>query len=192
MLKFENQAHVPSYYAATANDRTCHPPLEANVSTDVCVIGGGLTGLSTALNLAERGYSVVLLEASKIGWGASGRNGGQLIAGYSCDIDTFSSCMPEEDVRRIWAMGLESVELVKERVAKHRIDCDLTLGYLTAANKPRHVDALRAWREAAESRFGYQGYRYVERDEMRQVVASDRYLGGLHHDGSGQDRKSVV
>ncbi|MFM0071718.1 FAD-binding oxidoreductase [Paraburkholderia sediminicola] len=185
MLKFENQAHVPSYYAATANDRTCYPSLDASVSADVCVIGGGLTGLSTALNLAERGYSVVLLEASKIGWGASGRNGGQLIAGYSCDIDTFSSFMPEEDVRRVWAMGLESVELVKERVAKHQIDCDLTLGYLTAANKPRHVDALRAWQEAAELRFGYQGYRYVERDEMRQVVVSDRYLGGLHHDGSG-------
>jgi len=185
MLKFENQAHVPSYYAATANDRTCHPPLDATVSADVCVIGGGLTGLSTALNLAERGYSVVLLEASKIGWGASGRNGGQLIAGYSCGIDTFASYMPEEDVQRVWAMGLESIEIVKERVEKHGIDCNLTFGYLSAANKPRHVDALRAWRDAAESRFGYREYRFVERDEMRRYVASDRYLGGLYHAGSG-------
>ncbi|MGU7784730.1 NAD(P)/FAD-dependent oxidoreductase [Burkholderia sp. PU8-34] len=185
MLKVENQAHVPSYYAATANDRTYHPPLDAAVSADVCVIGGGLTGLSAALELAERGHSVVLVEASKIGWGASGRNGGQLIAGYACDIDTFSSYMPEEDVRRVWAMGIESVDIVRQRVEKHRIDCDLTFGYLTAANKPRHVDALRAWRDTAVSRFGYRAYDYIERGDMHRFVASDRYLGGLYHAGSG-------
>ncbi|RQS67507.1 FAD-binding oxidoreductase [Burkholderia sp. Bp8963] len=185
MLKFENQPHVPSYYASTANDHTYHPPLDAAVSADVCVIGGGLTGLSAALELAQRGQSVVLVEASKIGWGASGRNGGQLIAGYACDIDTFSAYMPEEDVRRVWAMGLESVDIVRERVATHGIDCDLTFGYLTAANKPRHVDALRAWRDTAASRFGYRGYEYVEHQDMHRFVASDRYLGGLYHAGSG-------
>lgn len=185
MLKFENQAHVPSYYAASANDRTSHPPLEAAVSTDICVIGGGMTGLSTALDLAERGYSVVLLEASKIGWGASGRNGGQLITGFSCGIDTFSSFMPEADVQRVWAMGVEAVEIVKQRIEKHRIDCDLTFGYLVAANKPRHAEALRAWLDAAESRFGYRAYRYVARDEMHLHVASDRYVGGLYHADSG-------
>ncbi|WP_179400724.1 NAD(P)/FAD-dependent oxidoreductase [Burkholderia guangdongensis] len=185
MLKFENQAHAPSYYAATANDATRHMPLDAPVSADVCVIGGGLTGLSAALDLAERGYSVVLVEASKIGWGASGRNGGQLIAGYACEIDTFSAYMPEEDVRRVWSMGLESIEIVKARVDRHRIECDLTFGYLTAANKPRHVDALRAWRDAAASRFGYREYEYVARDDMHRFVASDRYAGGLYHAGSG-------
>lgn len=185
MLKFENQQHIQSYYADTANDRTRHPSLDGAVSADVCVIGGGLTGLSAALDLAERGHSVVLVEASRIGWGASGRNGGQLIAGYSCDIDTFSAYLPDDDVRQIWAMGLESVDLVRQRVARHGIDCDLTIGYLTAANKRRHIDALRKWRDTAASRFGYRGYDIVERADMRRFVASDRYVGGLRHEGSG-------
>ncbi|CAG9261870.1 gamma-glutamylputrescine oxidase [Burkholderia diffusa] len=185
MLKFENQQHVQSYYADTANDRTRHPSLDGAVSADVCVIGGGLTGLSAALDLAERGHSVVLVEASRIGWGASGRNGGQLIAGYSCDIDTFSAHLPEADVRKIWAMGLESVDIVRRRVERHGIDCDLTFGYLTVANKRRHVDALRKWRDAAASRFGYRGYDIVERADMPRFVASDRYAGGLRHEGSG-------
>ncbi|VWC61159.1 FAD-dependent oxidoreductase [Burkholderia lata] len=185
MLKFEKQQHVQSYYAATANSRARHPSLDGAVTADVCVIGGGLTGLSAALELAERGHSVVLVEASKIGWGASGRNGGQLIAGYACDIDTFSAHLPEDDVRRVWAMGLESVEIVRQRVERYGIDCDLTSGYLTAANKPRHLDALRVWRDTAASRFGYRGYEFVERADMPRFVASDRYVGGLRYEGSG-------
>ncbi|WP_342706187.1 FAD-binding oxidoreductase [Burkholderia arboris] len=185
MLKFEKQQHVQSYYAATANNRIRHPSLDGAVTADVCVIGGGLTGLSTALDLAERGHSVVVVEASRIGWGASGRNGGQLIAGYSCDIDTFSAFLPEDDVRRVWAMGLESVDIVRQRVERHGIDCDLSGGYLTAANKPRHLDALRRWRDAAAARFGYRGYDIVERADMPRFVASGRYVGGLRDEGSG-------
>ncbi|MDN7907842.1 FAD-binding oxidoreductase [Burkholderia diffusa] len=185
MLKFKNQQHVQSYYAATINDRVHHPRLDGGVTADVCVIGGGLTGLSAALDLAERGHSVVLVEASKIGWGASGRNGGQLIAGYACDIDTFSAYLPDDDVRHVWAMGLESVDIVRQRVERHDIDCDLTFGYLIAANKPRHLDALRKWRDTAARRFDYRGYEIVERADMQHFVASDRYVGGLRHDGSG-------
>ncbi|MEK2606479.1 FAD-binding oxidoreductase [Burkholderia arboris] len=185
MLKFEKQQHVQSYYAATANNRIRHPSLDGAATADVCVIGGGLTGLSTALDLAERGHSVVVVEASRIGWGASGRNGGQLIAGYSCDIDTFSAFLPEDDVRRVWAMGLESVDIVRQRVERLGIDCDLSGGYLTAANKPRHLDALRRWRDAAAARFGYRGYDIVERADMPRFVASGRYVGGLRDEGSG-------
>ena len=119
------------------------PPLEETLNVDVCVIGAGLTGISTALNLAERGHSVAVLEASKVGWAASGRNGGQLIGGFACDIDTFAKFMPADDVKRVWDMGIETLDIVKERVAKHQIDCDLTFGYLTAANKPRDTDALQ-------------------------------------------------
>ncbi|MEX4002084.1 NAD(P)/FAD-dependent oxidoreductase [Paraburkholderia sp. EG285A] len=185
MRKFRNQTHAPSYYAASANDATRHPPLEGRVRADVCVVGGGFTGLCTALNLAGRGYTVALVEASKIGWGASGRNGGQLIAGYSCGIDTFADHMAPEDVRRIWDMGLESVDIVREQVEKHHIDCDLTFGYLTAANKPRHVRELQAWRDEAAGRFGYRGFRYVEAAELGRYVESVRYVGGLYHAGSG-------
>lgn len=111
MLRFSNQPHVASYYAATANDSTRHPPLEETLNVDVCVIGAGLTGISTALNLAERGHSVAVLEASKVGWAASGRNGGQLIGGFACDIDTFAKFMPADDVKRVWDMGLETLDL---------------------------------------------------------------------------------
>jgi gamma-glutamylputrescine oxidase len=185
MLKFANQPHAASWYAATVDDSTRHPPLDDNIRVDVCVIGAGLTGISTALNLAERGHTVAVLEASKVGWAASGRNGGQMIGGFACDIDTFSKYLPERDVQRIWEMGLETLDIVKERVAKHRIDCDLTMGYLTAANKPAHADALRTWRDDAKKRFKYERFRYVERAHMDQYVQSSRYLGGLFDPDSG-------
>ncbi|MEK6291511.1 MAG: FAD-dependent oxidoreductase, partial [Paraburkholderia tropica] len=123
MLKFANQSHAPSWYAATANDATRHPSLQGTLDADVCVIGAGLTGVSTALNLAERGYRVALLEASKVGWAASGRNGGQLIGGFACGIDTFAQFMNEGEVKQMWDMGLETLDIVKSRVAKHNIDC---------------------------------------------------------------------
>jgi gamma-glutamylputrescine oxidase len=185
MQNFANQPHAASYYTATANDSTSHPPLEDTITVDVCVIGAGLTGVSTALNLAERGHKVAVLEASKVGWAASGRNGGQMISGFACEIDTFAKYMPEPDVQRIWEMGLETLDIVKERVAKHHIDCDLTMGYLTAANKPSHADALRAWRDDAKKRFKYERLRYVERAHMDQYVQSSRYLGGLFDPDSG-------
>ncbi|WDD94617.1 FAD-binding oxidoreductase [Burkholderia sp. FERM BP-3421] len=185
MLSFVKQAHVPSYYAASVNDTTRHPPLDAAIRADVCVIGGGLTGLTAALNLAERGYRVALLEASRVGWAASGRNGGQLIGGYACEIDTFAAHLPAEDVKRIWAMGREAVELVKARIERHAIDCDLRLGYLTAANKPRDVRALRAWRDEAAARYDDHAFRYVERQDLPRYVDSARYLGGLFDAASG-------
>ena len=143
MQTFANQPHVASYYAASANDTTRHAPLAGATDADVCVIGAGLTGLSAALNLAERGHSVTVLEASRVGWAASGRNGGQLIGGFACDIDTFGNFMPEGDVKRIWDMGLETLSLVKSRIARHDIDCALVPGYLTAANTERDADALK-------------------------------------------------
>lgn len=185
MLRFSNQPHAPSYYAATLNDTTRHPPLDAAIDVDVCVVGAGLTGLSTALNLAERGYSVAVLEASKVGWAASGRNGGQLIGGFACDMDTFGRFLAPEDVKRIWEMGLETLEIVKDRVTRHQIDCDLTLGYLHAANKPRDVTALRQWRDEAQQRFGYDRFQYVERARMGDYLESSRYLGGLYDPDSG-------
>jgi len=185
MLRFSNQPHTESYYAATINDTTRHPPLEETIAVDVCVIGAGLTGISTALNLAEQGHSVAVLEASKVGWAASGRNGGQLIGGFACDIDTFANYMSADDVKRVWAMGLETLDIVKERVAKHQIDCALTPGYLTAANKPRDIDSLRRWRDEAARRFGYDRFQYVDARGMSDYVQSSRYLGGLFDPDSG-------
>jgi gamma-glutamylputrescine oxidase len=185
MLRFSNQPHAASYYAATVNDTTRHAPLDDTLDVDVCVIGAGLTGISAALNLAERGHSVAVLEASKVGWAASGRNGGQMIGGFACDIDTFAHYLPDADVKRIWDMGIETLDIVRQRVAQHQIDCDLTLGYLTAANKPAHADALRRFRDDARQRFGYDGFEYVERDALGRYVQSSRYCGGLLDAHSG-------
>ncbi|TDV16699.1 NAD(P)/FAD-dependent oxidoreductase [Paraburkholderia caballeronis] len=185
MLKFANQPHAPSWYAATVNDTTRHPVLEGTLAADVCVIGAGLTGVSAALNLAERGYSVALVDASKVGWAASGRNGGQLIGGFACDIDTFSQFMSAAEVKQVWDMGIETLDIVKSRVAKHRIDCGLTEGYFTAANKPRDVDALRRWRDEAATRFGYDRFQYVDADGVGRYAQSARYPGGLFDPDSG-------
>jgi gamma-glutamylputrescine oxidase len=185
MLRFSNQPHAASYYAATLNDTTRHAPLNGTLKVDVCVIGAGLTGISTALNLAERGYSVAVLEASKVGWAASGRNGGQLIGGFACDMDTFAKHMPAEDVKRMWEMGLETLDIVKDRVARHQIDCDLKFGYFHAANKPRDAESLRQWRDEAQTRFGYDRFRYIEQDGLSHYVQSTRYLGGLFDPDSG-------
>jgi gamma-glutamylputrescine oxidase len=185
MPRFSGQPHVASYYAATANDATRHPPLEGTLTVDVCVIGGGLTGISTALELAERGFSVAVLEASKVGWAASGRNGGQLIGGFACEMDALRKHLGEDDVKRVWTMGQETLSIVKARIARHGIDCDFTPGYITAANKPRHVDALRRSRDDAAKRFGHERFRYVERGEMPHFVQSSRYLGGLYDPDSG-------
>jgi len=185
MLKFARQPHAPSWYAATANDTTAHPVLEGAVEADVCVVGAGLTGVSAALNLAERGYRVALVEASRVGWAASGRNGGQLIGGFACDIDTFAQFMPEAEVRQIWNMGLETLDIVKQRVKQHNIDCALTAGYFTAANKARDVDALRRWRDEAAQRFDYNRFQYVDGDGVGRFVQSSRYRGGLYDPDSG-------
>lgn len=180
-----NAAHARTYYTATVNDDTRHPVLDGPVEADVCVIGAGLTGISAALNLAERGMSVVVLEASKVGRAASGRNGGQLIPGFACEIDTFARYMAEEDVRRIWTMGQETIDIVKTRIARHRIDCDFRPGYLIAANKPHHAQALRRALEEAAHRFGGTCKRYVEAAQMPCYLASTRYLGGLYDPDGG-------
>ena len=177
--------HAASYYAATANHRVDGPPLEGALEVDVCVVGGGFTGLNTAIELAERGFSVALLEARLIGWGASGRNGGQLIRGVGHDVERFRPQLGEEGVRTLKHLGLEAVEIVRRRIETHAIDCDLTWGFCDLANRPRHLAGFEA--ELAElQRLGYRhALRLVPREEMRQVVGSDRYHGGLVDMGSG-------
>lgn len=180
-----NQPHATSYYAATANDNTRHPSLDETLDADVCVIGAGLTGLSAALELAERGWSVAVLEASRVGWAASGRNGGQLISGFACGIGTFDKSLGADDVRRIRAMGHEALELVKRRIDKHRIDCDYRPGYLTVANRPRHADALQRLRDEAAAHSDGARLSYVDASELPRFLQSSRYVGGLYDRDSG-------
>ena len=177
--------HVDSYYAASANPAPLRDPLRGEASADVCVIGGGIAGCSTALHLAERGYRVVLLEGRRIAWGASGRSGGQAIFGFASGQDKLVAQVGKETARRMFEVSVEAVQLLKDRVARHGIDCDLNWGQMHVAIKPRHETELEAWREALAADYGYTSLRWLDRDEVRQILATERYRGGLYDTRSG-------
>ncbi|GLK87529.1 NAD(P)/FAD-dependent oxidoreductase [Pseudomonas turukhanskensis] len=178
-------SHAPSYYAATANRQLSYPALAGDVQADVCIVGGGFSGLNTAIELAERGLSVVLLEANQMGWGASGRNGGQLIRGVGHDVERFANVVGSDGVRELKLLGLEAVEIVRRRIEHFNIPCDLTWGYCDLANKPSDLEGFAE--DLAELRsLGYRhDLRLLHADDMHQVVGSSRYVGGLIDMGSG-------
>ena len=174
-----------SWYAATAHAQPSAPPLRGEVSADVCVVGGGYTGLSAALHLAERGYELVLLEAAHVGWGASGRNGGQVGSGQRRDVLELEARYGLEHARALWNLAEEAKALLCERVERHRIACDWKPGNLLAVTKPRYLPELERESERLASRYGYHAIRMLDRDEVRQMVASERYCGGQFDAGGG-------
>jgi gamma-glutamylputrescine oxidase len=181
-----NLEHTDSYYASSAIPFPRLDRLEGEVSADVCVVGGGYTGVSTALNLAEAGYDVVLLEANRIGWGASGRNGGQICSGYSCDMGTIAKGLGKDDARKLFDQAEESKAIIRERVARHAIDCGLTWGYYHAADRPRELRELAVMAESWQRDYGYEALSLIEGREASQAqVASPRYIGGLLDSGGG-------
>lgn len=173
-----------SYYLDSVCAPTVHPQAKGPMQCDVCIVGGGFTGLSAALNLAEAGYDVVLLEAERIGWGASGRNGGQVINGYSKDLYQISRLLGPEHARSLWELSLEATQLLRDRIARHRIDAEYRQGYLLAAAKPRHLTGLAAERDCMERR-GYSRTRLLDQTELQAHVRSDHYSGGLLDEGGG-------
>jgi gamma-glutamylputrescine oxidase len=177
--------HIASYYAATANPAPDRPALDADVEADVCVVGGGIAGCSTALHLAERGYQVVLLEGRRVGWGASGRSGGQAIAGFSCPQSTLVAAVGLGDARRMFDISVEAQELLRSVVARHGIDCELHWGHVHTAIKARHVEELLEHRRELEEDYGYAGTRWLDRHEVQQLLQTERYVGGLRDDRSG-------
>ncbi|WP_448650809.1 NAD(P)/FAD-dependent oxidoreductase [Pseudomonas fluorescens] len=181
----QSHEHARSYYRASVNAMSERPALGADLSADVCVIGGGFTGVNTAIELAQRGLSVILLEARRIGWGASGRNGGQLIRGIGHDVSGFAKYVGEEGVRYLERAGIESVALVGERIRQHSIDCDLRWGFCELANTPVQFAAFKGEQEHLAS-LGYSHEtRLVGPQDMHQVVDSAAYAGGLVDMGSG-------
>lgn len=170
--------HVESYYAATAHPFEHCPPLVGATHCDVCVVGGGITGLSAALHLAERGYAVTLLEAECVGWGASGRSGGQVIFGYAKDIGHVAKIVGREDARRLWDLSLEAMDLARALIERHAIDCDWQAGQLHVAVKPRQCDELRAFADEMARDYDYP-LEYLDRPALQPRLASPRYLAGL-------------
>lgn len=175
----------PSYYEATRLGLPGYPDLQGELKVDVCIVGGGFSGLNTAIELAERGMSVALLEARTIGWGASGRNGGQLIRGVGHDVEQFEPLLGHGGVRQLKRMGLEAVEIVRQRIERYNLACDLTWGYCDLANKPAQFEAFAA--EIAELRgLGYRhAMELITARQLPGVVGSTRYHGGLVDMGSG-------
>lgn len=177
--------HTASYYAATARAKTHYPTLQGDLHADVCVVGGGLTGVNTALELAERGLSVILLEARRIGWGASGRNGGQLIRGIGHDVSGFARHVGQDGVRYLKQAGLDSVTLVAERIARYGIECDLRWGFCELANTPAQFAAFDdELRDLADLEYAHET-RLIGPQDIHEIVASDQYAGGLVDMGSG-------
>ena len=185
MNQYSNE-HARSYYAASANGMAPYPTLAEDLEADVCVIGGGFTGVNTAIELAQRGLSVILLEGRRIGWGASGRNGGQLIRGIGHDVSGFARHVGEEGVRYLERAGVESVALVGKRIREHGIDCDLRWGFCELANTKAQFAAFKAEQQGlAESGYTHET-RLVGPEQIRQqVVNSGVYAGGLVDMGSG-------
>lgn len=178
-------AYVPSYYLDTAHAAAERPVLAGTVDCDVCVVGGGIAGCSTALHLTERGFSVVLLEAQRIGWGASGRSGAQALFGVAAGQAKLERLVGAADARRIWDVTLEGLELQRELIARHRIDCDYVAGQMQVALKPRQEAELRAEVETLQARYDYRSIRMVERAELRTLLASERYLAGTYDPNCG-------
>lgn len=180
----QKQEHTGSYYAATANESTDYPVLEGSVSADICVVGAGFTGVSTALTLAERGYSVALVEANRVGWGASGRNGGQLINGIS-GLEKIRKKHGEGIADMLWDLKWRGNDIVHDRVEKYAIECDLKNGYVETAFKPRHMADLEEYAtEFERHNFPYE-YEVWDRDKTRDMLGTDAYIGGFvcHRDG---------
>lgn len=173
-----NPGHAPSWYAASANDKTIRPTLEGDVEADVCIIGAGFSGISAGLTLAERGYSVIVLEGSRIGFGASGRNGGQIVNGYSRDLKTIASRYGEEKAVKLGAMSLEGGNIIRERVETYGIDCDLRHGGFFAAFTDKQIREMEA-HKAHWEKHGHDGLEMVAKADLPGIVKCDLYAGGM-------------
>jgi glycine/D-amino acid oxidase-like deaminating enzyme len=178
------QPHTGSYYAATVNDVTNFAPLRGEHTADVCVIGAGFTGISAALHLAERGYNVHVIEANKVGWGASGRNGGQMIGGIAGEKHVAKH--HGRDVEDLFAeLRWAGHNIIRERVRKYEIQCDLKQGYVDVALKQSHMRDFEAdYERLRKAEFPHE-VRLLSRDETRAMTGTDTYIGALLNMGNG-------
>jgi len=178
------QPHTGSYYAATVNQVTDYVPLCGAQRADVCVIGAGFTGTSTALHLAERGFKVHVIEANKVGWGATGRNGGEIIGGISGE-QKLARHMGTDGESLLWDMRWAGNDIIRERVRTYDISCDLKWGYLDVAIKPRHVRDQQAEFEALQKHDFPHEHKLLSRQETAALIGTDVYIGALMNMGNG-------
>ncbi|MCK5530740.1 FAD-binding oxidoreductase [Halopseudomonas aestusnigri] len=171
-----------SWYRASVPAVPPRAQLQGVLDADVCIVGAGFTGLSAALELAEAGRSVIVLEAEDVGWGCSGRNGGQINPGVACDHARVVRELGEQDARRVWQLGLDGVDLLRDRVERYGIDCDLKWGILLVANKARQVPELRAWQQEL-GELGYDRLEFHDRAALQGLLNADYQAGVMDLDG---------
>ena len=173
-----------SYYTASLNEESDYPRLEGEQRVDVVIIGGGFTGVATAVELAERGFKVAIVEAKKIGWGATGRNGGQVTGSLSGDANMrkqMAGKLGDQVDDFIWHLRWRGHEIIKNRVAKYGIQCDLKHGHLHAAYKPSHMHELQADYDEAVRRGMGDDVQMISAGDMPKYLATDIYHGALHN-----------
>ncbi len=173
-----NKGYPDSWYAATANPWRKQRPLRGDKRADVCVIGGGFTGLSAALNLAELGYDVVLLEAERIGFGASGRNGGLIGSGQRKDVLETEEAFGFERSRALWDCAEAAKQEIRDRVERHAIDCDLQHGQLVGIHKKGYLGWAEELGDALRERYDYPHVSALSAEQCRDYVATDDFLEG--------------
>lgn len=174
----QKQEHARSYYAATQTDHRTYPALRGDTTAGICVIGGGFTGVATALTLAERGYDVALVEANRIGWGASGRNGGQLINGIG-GLAKIRKKHGEGLADMLWEMRWRGNSLIRERVQKYAIECDLKNGYVEVARKPRQLAYIHDEAEERERRRFAHEFEFWDAAQTEAFLGTNQFHGGL-------------
>ncbi|MEO8120444.1 MAG: FAD-binding oxidoreductase [Rhodoferax sp.] len=184
LLNSDTQLKQRSYYEASVQRLPPGPPLQGAVNADVLVVGAGFAGLSAAIELAQRCFSVVVLEADRVCSGASGRNGGQTLVGYASGQAQFEQQLGRVDARRAWDMSLEAVHLIDERIARFKIDCDRVSGYLHVADSPRKARALEAEVQAMERDYGF-ACAFASGADTQGYIASQRYCAAAFEQTSG-------
>ena len=175
--------YAPTYYAATANPVPDRPALQGDIESDICIIGAGYTGLSTGLFLAEQGFKVTILEAAKVGYGATGRNGGQIVNSYSRDIDTIEKQVGMDGAKVFGQMAFEGNRIIRERIAKYDIKCDLKNGGVFAAFTAKQMGHLDHQRKLW-ARHGHDQVEMLDKKQLSEIVGTDVYIGGsIDHSG---------
>ncbi len=174
-----------SWYTATANKLSAFPTLKGAIKADICIIGAGYTGLSSALHLAQAGFNVVLLDAHRVGWGASGRNGGQLGSGQRREQDELEKILGVDHAKLLWDIAEESKATVRDLVTAHDIQCDLRDGIAHTDWHASGVPAQHAYAEKLQRDYGYDKISTLDKTQVRELVGSNAYHGGTLDMGAG-------